>query len=125
MAASDGQIQPASQPPVAHAPQQIAPQPTAFAQLTQISPYVPYSVWTMEALLDYDGKLKEVNIDNNRLLEKQRQREHRLAILVMIGFAAILAVGFWFAYQKIDLGRNIVISAVSAGLGYVAGYGAV
>jgi hypothetical protein len=108
----------AANPPVP-APQQRP----AFAQATQLSPYVPHEVWTEKTLLDYHAKVHEEGMEDKRLLENQRGREFNLALIVLLGFAAILAVGFTFAYMKIDLGRDIVISAVSAGLGYAAGYG--
>lgn len=102
------------------------PQPmnvTAYSQMTQVAAYVPPQVWTTEALLDLHAKQKEVIFRNVESLDEQRKREYKLGLIVLGGFAAILAVGFWFAYLKIDLGKEIVISAVSAGLGYAAGYG--
>jgi hypothetical protein len=118
--------QPASLPEILP-PQQPATQTnvttTAFSQMTQIQAYVPPQVWTTEALLDLHAKQKEVIFKNIESLNEQRNKENRMAIFVLAGFGAVLAVGFWFAYMKIDLGRDIVISAVSAGLGYAAGYG--
>lgn len=117
--------QPAQQPQQG----EIVPQPTpqtnvaAYAQMTQIAAYVPPGVWTTEALLDLHAKQKEVAFRNVDSLDAQRKREHQLAIMVLIGFAGVLAVGFSFAYLKIDLGRDIVIAAVSAALGYAGGYG--
>lgn len=97
--------------------------PTAYAQMTQVAAYVPPQVWTTEALLDLHAKQKEVSFRNLDSLDAQRHREHVIALVALGGFAAILAVGFWFAYVRIELGRDIVIAAVSAGLGYAAGYG--
>jgi hypothetical protein len=121
MAASDGHIvaQTTSPAPVQH-PQQILAQSLS---VNQVAPYVPANVWTPEILLDYHKRLYDQSVDNNNMLEHQRQREHKMALIVLAGFAAILAVGFWFSYMKMDVGRDIVISAVSVGLGYAAGYG--
>ena len=94
-----------------------------FAQMTQVAAYIPPSAWTPQAVLDLHAKQKEVAIRNLDSLDEQRGREFKLAVIMLAGFAAILAVGFYFAYLKIDLGHDIVIAAVSAGLGYAAGYG--
>jgi len=117
--------QPATQPQQGQviAPQVLPAVPASISQFTAIAAYVPQHVWTEDALKHFHEQQKEVLLDNNKLLDKLRDREHSMAIIVLSGFAAILAVGFTFAYLKIDLGRDIVISAVSAGLGYAAGYG--
>jgi hypothetical protein len=109
--------------PVNAQPEPAAPVPPAFAAAAQVQPYIPPDVWTPEAVIHFHDRQKEVIVDNNRLIDGQRIREYNLARLVLAGFAAIVAVGFMFAYLKMDIGRDILISAVSAGLGYAAGYG--
>ena len=116
--------QPTPNPPGAVPSQPPVGQTSAFAQLMQGSTYLPSHLWDTEALKNYNEQMHEIILDNNRIVDKQRGREHFITVMTLIAFAAILAVGFTFAYEQISLGRDIVISAVSAGLGYMAGYGA-
>jgi hypothetical protein len=97
--------------------------PALATQITQVASYIPASAWTEAAVMDLHQKQLEAIKENNQVVVGQQKIEFRLSVIVLGGFAAVLATGFWFAYMKMDFGRDIVISAVSAGLGYAGGFG--
>src|SRR6266852_6703871 len=111
-----GEIQPVPQvQAVAHQPQQILAQSLS---ISQTAPYVPSHVWTPEILLDYHKKLYETGIDNNKLLENFRTREHRLAWGGMVLIAGIIGFGCYLVVVGNSLGKDIVGGTVI----FLAGY---
>jgi hypothetical protein len=105
---------------VAHQPQQILAQSLS---ISQTAPYVPSHVWTPEILLDYHKKLYETGIDNNRLLENFRIREHHLAWAGIVLVAGIIGFGGYLVVTGNALGKEIIGGTVIFLAGYLAGQG--
>jgi hypothetical protein len=91
--------------------------------MSQVAPYVPHDVWTPDILLDYHKKLYEISLDSNRLLDKMRIREHRLAWggIIMVGL--IIGFGGYLVVVGNPLGKDIIGATVLFLAGYLAGQG--
>jgi hypothetical protein len=115
------EIQPNPQTqPIPHQSQQILAQSLS---ISQTAPYVPPHVWTPEILLDYHKKLSEIGLDNNRLLEHFRIREHRLAWAGVVMVAGIIGFGAYLTVIGNPLGKDIIGGTVIFFAGYLAGQG--
>ena len=115
-----GQVQPNTQAQVAHQPQQILAQSLS---ISQTAPYVPAHVWTPEILLDYHKKLYEIGLDNNRLLENFRIREHRMGWAGIALVSGIIGFGCYLVTVGNALGKDIIGGTVIFLAGYLAGQG--
>lgn len=125
-------LQSAVPAPAIPIPDGVEPSAPAYGvqQLTQFNVDVPATAWTAEVLKNYHDKAtavifgaNQVVIDNNQKVDQHRQREFMMAVLLFLGFLAIVGVALWLYYVGKDLGRDLVIATVSAGAGFAAGYG--
>ena len=105
------------------APQPPAPIPPAIAAAAQIQPYIPPNVWTPEAVIHFHDRQKEVLIDNNRIIDNQRTREHRMAWAGVVLISGIIGFGCYLVLVNNPAGKDIIGATILFLSGYLAGQG--
>jgi hypothetical protein len=103
--------------------QQTSVTTAAFAQMTQIQPYVPPNVWTTDALMDLHAKQEHIALENIRSLDTQRGREHQLTWGGVLLVAGIIGFGAYLVVIGNLLGKDIIGGTVIFLAGYLAGQG--